>query len=206
LPLPQLLQFRLQQAKQLRNITLGLPNLYTTVYRLVNGEGDRLSGLVIDMFNEETLVVQSSAAWTERYRDIIESSLLSLYEKSLPSIVWLSMDSRLKQEGWTITSDKNLDADTPSGTKSIRVLENDISYEVVPGHGQKTGFYCDQRDNRQLMRSFSKGMYMYDVLAYSCTGKLVVNAGFVVNDRKRCFGFILQYWGIQSECAFRRPC
>lgn len=152
IPMSELIDYRLKQAKELRETIVGLPNSQTSVYRLVNGEGDRLSGLVIDIFNQNKIVVQSSAAWTEKNRECIESCLHHLYSSNNPSIVWLPMESRLLQEGW-----KN---STPSETQkhSMRVLENGISYEVTPGFGQKTGFYCDQRENRLFMRKLCRGM------------------------------------------------
>ena len=173
LSLSELLQYRLKEAKELRHSILDLPSPDTTVYRLVNGEGDRLSGLVIDVFNETTIVVQSSAAWTEKYRHFIESSLQTLYANKVDdiNIVWLPMSSRLQQEGWissiTEETDEYQSDDQDAATcctqdqsqkdAFIQVVENGISYQVSPGNGQKTGFYCDQRENRRLMQRFCQG-------------------------------------------------
>jgi 23S rRNA G2069 N7-methylase RlmK/C1962 C5-methylase RlmI len=162
----ELLLYRLKEAKELRHSIIGLPNADTTVYRLVNGEGDRLSGLIIDIFNEDIIVVQSSAAWTEKHRSSIESSLQSLYP-NFSSIVWLPMASRLVQEGWlptnttTATNTEEDQIESQSEKDFIRVLENGISYKVSPGNGQKTGFYCDQRENRRLMQTFCRGNKTY---------------------------------------------
>jgi 23S rRNA G2069 N7-methylase RlmK/C1962 C5-methylase RlmI len=166
LSIAELILFRLKEAKELRETIVGLPSADTTVYRLVNGEGDRLSGLIIDVFNENTIVVQSSAAWTEKHRSDIEAGVQALYTGT--SIMWLPMVTRLAQEGWTetVTQSHTLDL-IPNDMQSnsnvsegnvMRVLENGISYEVSPGNGQKTGFYCDQRENRRFLQKFCKGI------------------------------------------------
>ena len=59
-----LLKARIAAAQQLRN-RLRLPSAATDVYRLINSEGDRLSGLIVDVLNDQ-LVVASTAAWAER--------------------------------------------------------------------------------------------------------------------------------------------
>lgn len=154
LPFSDLLLLRLKQAIALRHC-VGLPSAETSVYRLVNGEGDRLSGLVVDVFNEDILIVQSSAAWTEKNRASIESSLVILYPTA--SVMWMSMASRLEQEGWApVNNDKIHDGGNEKDF--VWVIENGISYKVSPGYGQKTGFYCDQRDNRKLMKTLCKGI------------------------------------------------
>ena len=56
---------RIRAAQQLRQ-KLQLPSASTNVYRLINSEGDRLSGLIVDVLNDR-LVVASSAAWVERW-------------------------------------------------------------------------------------------------------------------------------------------
>lgn len=60
-----LLQARISAAHQLRK-TLQLPSASTNVYRLVNSEGDRLSGLIVDVLGDR-IVVASTAAWAERF-------------------------------------------------------------------------------------------------------------------------------------------
>ena len=54
------------------------------------------------------------------------------------------------------------------------MVENGIKYVVCPEDGQKTGFYCDQRDNRMMIRGISKGKTVLDTFCYS--GGFSVNA------------------------------
>ncbi|GKF38612.1 S-adenosyl-L-methionine-dependent methyltransferases superfamily protein, partial [Tanacetum coccineum] len=64
-----LLETRINAAIELRS-NLGLPSSTTNAFRLVNSEGDRLSGLIVDVFGD-LAVVASSAAWVEKYKEYI---------------------------------------------------------------------------------------------------------------------------------------
>ena len=96
-------------------------------------------------------------------------------------IIWRQAEGRLKQDGIqnctdirlidkTNTEDtQNIDKTNEATTKQI-IKENDVKYWVDAINDQKTGFYCDQRDNRQLIRSLSEGKTVLD--AYCYTGDL----------------------------------
>lgn len=159
---------RLENAVTLRK-TIGLPNLSTGIYRVINGEGDRLSGLLIDRIGE-TLVVSSSALWCERYKDQIIGGL----GKVLPNctdIVWRRNIDRLRQDGLIEDNREGgedeeetphgahpavpRDADGDTTDAPVVVLENDVQYELsrfAVTRGQKTGHYADQRENRVYIR------------------------------------------------------
>eukprot|EP00252_Welwitschia_mirabilis_P020803 TRINITY_DN5179_c0_g1_i2.p1 TRINITY_DN5179_c0_g1~~TRINITY_DN5179_c0_g1_i2.p1 ORF type:complete len:431 (-),score=72.72 TRINITY_DN5179_c0_g1_i2:179-1471(-) len=127
LNMENLLESRIHSAVDLR-MQLGLPRADTNAYRLVNSEGDRLSGLIVDVFSDHA-VIASSAAWVERYRPLIE-----MLVRNTPGI--------------------------------NHVKENGVYYSISL-HGQKTGFYVDQRDNRRFVGSVSKGRKVLDVCCYS---------------------------------------
>jgi 23S rRNA (cytosine1962-C5)-methyltransferase len=55
----------------------------------------------------------------------------------------------------------------PSLKSSVIIRENDILYKVNPNDGQKTGFYCDQRDNRRMIRDISSNKTILDTYCYS---------------------------------------
>ena len=66
--------------------------------------------------------------------------------------------------------------------ESIIVKENNIKYMVYPTEGQKTGFYCDQRDNRQMIRDICKGKDVLDCYCYSGGFALAALLGiFIIN-------------------------
>ena len=93
--LAALVRVRLDQAAALRR-ALGLPSAATTVYRMVNAEGDRLSGLVVDALGDHAVVV-SSAAWVEQGRETVTRWLQG--EAGLRHVVWRQAEDMLLEEG-----------------------------------------------------------------------------------------------------------
>lgn len=84
--------------------------------RLVNGEGDRLSGLVVDVFSG-VVGVSSSAVWVEAFRPDIEAALEQEFGTDATEIVWRRSDGRLQQDGWkgnAAIALENGDASAPS--------------------------------------------------------------------------------------------
>ncbi|XP_024534253.1 uncharacterized protein LOC9642425 isoform X2 [Selaginella moellendorffii] len=159
----KLIETRLSGALALRK-ALGLPSSETNVYRLVNSEGDRLSGLVVDVFDKH-IVVASSAAWVEKYKTNIEETLKRLVGTKL--LTWRPSVELLKEEGFECV------IESEERPEEVHVLENGIAYQVSLG-GQKTGFYVDQRDNRLALRSFCKDKTILDLCCY--TGAFALNA------------------------------
>ncbi|KAL0909368.1 hypothetical protein M5K25_020228 [Dendrobium thyrsiflorum] len=167
LDVEKLLERRLDDALKLRR-SLGLPSADTNAYRLVNSEGDRLSGLIVDVFGD-IAVVASSAAWVEKYRPAIESSIGRI--NAISHINWRPSIDILKEEGLNVSNLKNFKA--CSHLEKVKVIENGIFYSVSL-EGQKTGFYADQRENRSLIHSISKRLRVLDVCCYS--GGFALNA------------------------------
>lgn len=167
LNMERLLETRISEAIELRN-HLGLPSLHTNAYRLVNSEGDRLSGLIVDIFGD-VAVVASSAAWVEKYRPAIEDCISKL--DGINHIIWRPSVEILKEEGMDPSNLKEAPAVAPLGT--VKVKENGISY-AVSLEGQKTGFYADQRENRQFISTICKDQRVLDICCYS--GGFALNA------------------------------
>ncbi|XWS27631.1 hypothetical protein CRYUN_Cryun26dG0134200 [Craigia yunnanensis] len=160
LDLEKLLETRINAAIELRR-GLGLPSATTNAYRLVNSEGDRLSGLIVDVFGD-LAVVASSAAWVEKYKSQIEACISSIDE--INHIHWRPSVEILKEEGMDASDLKELHPSTcPQRTK---VTENGISY-AISLEGQKTGFYADQRENRMFLSTISQGQKVLDICCYS---------------------------------------
>jgi len=146
---------------------LGLPNSKTNTYRLFNGEGDGLSGLAVDVLGGKVAVVMSSATWCQVHQVIIQEALQNL----LPSdyeIIWKTTPSRLHQDGWENVDDEEKHT-TQSPDREVIVYESGISYKTYPfgeDGSQKTGFYCDQRDNRKTLAGLCKGKRVLDLCCY----------------------------------------
>ncbi|KAL3508238.1 hypothetical protein ACH5RR_027639 [Cinchona calisaya] len=164
----KLLETRICAAIELRK-NLGLPSAHTNAYRLVNSEGDRLSGLIVDVFGD-LAVIASSAAWVERYKQHIKACISRSIK--INHINWRPSIEILKEEGLNV-SDLTEEGGLSSSPERVKVLENGISY-LISLDGQKTGFYADQRENRQFLSTISEGQEILDICCY--TGGFALNA------------------------------
>jgi 23S rRNA (cytosine1962-C5)-methyltransferase len=123
----------------------------TDCYRLLNGEGDGLPGVVADRY-ADIVVIQLLTAGADRMRGAI---VAALNETIAPrGIIERSAGAVRRQEG---LEDRVGPADT-SGTAVDEVIvhENGIRLAVDLAHGQKTGAFLDQRDNRMLARRLAR--------------------------------------------------
>ncbi|KAM0841235.1 hypothetical protein ACQ4PT_059092 [Festuca glaucescens] len=160
LNMERLLEERICSAVDLR-CSLGLPSTNTNAYRLINSEGDRLSGLIVDIF-DDVAVVASSAAWVEKYRQQIEFLVNKFSDVNYTK--WRSSADILKEEGLDMSEQKGPAPSSHSG--SVKVMENGIVY-LVSMEGQKTGFYADQRESRDFISTLSKNQKVLDLYCYS---------------------------------------
>ncbi|KAK7342907.1 hypothetical protein VNO80_25865 [Phaseolus coccineus] len=167
LNMERLIETRIDAAVEVRR-RLGLPSVHTNAYRLINSEGDRLSGLIIDVFGD-VAVVASSAAWVEKYKSEIEACLRKI--NYINHINWRPSVDILKEDGVNESDLKEMHSSTcPERTK---IVENGIVY-TISLKGQKTGFYADQRENRQFISRISDGLKVLDLCCYS--GGFALNA------------------------------
>lgn len=140
----------------------------TTAYRLLNGEGDRLPGVLVDRYGD-VVVLQCLTAGAERLKPWIVDALLD--EIPLQAIVERSEGSVRRAEGLAAVVG-TLHGDPPA---EVIVRENGLRFAVTPGAGQKTGHFCDQRFNRALVRRLAGGRRVLDAFAYR--GSFSVHAG-----------------------------
>ena len=151
--------FNLDKAKTLRD--LFFVEEETNAYRLVNGEGDLIPGLIIDRYND-VFVVQISTLGMEKFRELIVDWLIkafsprAIYEKSL-------VPSR-KEEG-LIDRQGVLFGDVPAALQPI--IENGLHFFVSILHGQKTGFFLDHREMRQKVRTLAKNKRVLNCFSYT---------------------------------------
>jgi 23S rRNA (cytosine1962-C5)-methyltransferase len=140
----------------------------TDAVRLVNAEGDGLPGLVADRYADVVVVKLGSAGMVQR-REAIAGWLREAtgaacgFERSDPSAA--------RQEGFP-SREGPLWGDPPAGPVAIR--ERDRRYQVDVARGQKTGFYLDQRDARDLVATLARGRRVLDLFSY--TGAFAVAA------------------------------
>ena len=153
-----ILQHKLWAAMLTRQ-SLGLPSDGTNTYRLVNGEGDGLSGLAVDILGD-LAVVMSSAGWCQVYRKEITAALEEL---TALKVVWKTTASRLKQDGW----ENKEEVPEESSDQAVVTKESGVLYNTYPFQdGQKTGVYCDQRENKINLAMLCKDKRVLDLCCY----------------------------------------
>jgi 23S rRNA (cytosine1962-C5)-methyltransferase len=150
-------------AERLRDATAlraSLSDDGTDVYRLINGEGDFLPGFVVDRF-ADVLVLQCLTAGADALRHQLISVLSE--QANVSAVVDCSRGSVRRAEG---LADR---VECVAGTAPERVIGNELGTAVVvsPGLGQKTGYFCDQRDNRARLRAAARGKRVLDAFCYS---------------------------------------
>jgi 23S rRNA (cytosine1962-C5)-methyltransferase len=145
----------------------------TNSYRLVNGDGDGLSGVVVDRFGD-VLVVQILTAGADRMRATIVAALDDLLHPR--SIIERSHGAVRKQEG-LVDHAAVLAGDAVSETIAA---ENGIKIRIDFEHGQKTGYFLDQRDNRATAGRIASGARVLDAFCYQGGFSMAAIAGGAV--------------------------
>ena len=152
---------RMTNAYKLRE-QLGLTDsAATNVYRLVNAEGDDLPGLIIDFYNGN-VVIQMHSAGMYLNRDKIVKALQELYSDKIQTIYDKS-ETTLPHKA-PVKATNNFLAGNAENTI---VTENNLKFNIDWIEGQKTGFFIDQRENRQLVRQYAKGKDVLNLFCYT---------------------------------------
>lgn len=152
-PSQRFFEEKFTRAYELRS---SLRSTQTNAYRLFNGEGDRLPGLVCDVYHQ-TAVLQLDGQGPSEFwdKDLIGQ--------------WL-----LKNTGCTSVTEK-IRRQSGDFDNEVLILENGVKFKVNLEKGQKTGFFLDQRDNREFVRQMSAGQSVLNLFSY--TGGFSVYAG-----------------------------
>lgn len=141
---------------------LGLVNnSETNCYRLVHGEGDNLSGLVIDYYNG-TAVVQCHSVGMFKNLDNIANALQQTMGEQLTAIYNKSESTLPFKAGI-----ENKDGLLWGEIKTENALEYGNSFFIDWIQGQKTGFFIDQRENRKLVEHYAKGKSVLNTFCYT---------------------------------------
>jgi len=149
---------RLQAAMELRSRIIP-PQ--TTAYRLVNAEGDLMPGLIVDRYGEG-LVITIGTAGMEKIR---ATTLEILIRHLSPNWIYERSDGRSRRvEG---LEDRIGSIHGKESLGNVTVLENGFTFTVDPVQGQKTGFFLDQRVNREQIRALSRGVTALNCFAYT---------------------------------------
>jgi len=133
----------------------------TTAMRLVNAEGDGLPGLIVDRYGDH-LVISISTLLMDRQREELCEILAT---ELVPAGIYERSEGRARQREGLDTRSGMLWGDPPPAR--LEVLENNLRFQVDLIEGQKTGFFLDQRDSRELIEKLSRGARVLNCFAYS---------------------------------------
>ncbi len=141
-----------------QRIATGVISDQTNAYRLVHGEGDGLSGLIIDIYHG-VAVIQAHSSGMVQDSELIADALREVYKTQL-SAIYLKAPSSARdsqKDGYLF------------GTMTVphTILEHDRKFFVDWEAGQKTGFFLDQRDNRKLLAEYSSGKSVLNTFCYT---------------------------------------
>ena len=154
---------RIRSACEVRR-TLGLiGNAATTCYRLVHGEGDSLPGLVIDIYGT-TAVVQCHSVGMYRSRMQIAEALREVYGERLAAVYDKSSQTVPYKAGLNAVDGYLMGK---VATPTQEVSENGHRFLVNWEEGQKTGFFLDQRCNRELVERYAAGRAVLNTFCYT---------------------------------------
>jgi len=141
-----------------------------TAYRLVHGEGDRLPSLIVDRYGDY-LVVQTLSQGMDRLTADVVSALQDLLQ---PRGIVARNDPKARLlEGL----EQRVDVVAGDVPDSVRVTEAGVDYDVDLRHGQKTGLFLDQRENRIAAAQYARGRLL-DCFSYQ--------GGFALVLGRRC--------------------
>ena len=156
-----------QQALAPQQALAQQPTGATTAYRLVHGEGDMLPGLIIDIY-DRTAVIQAHSAGMFRAKEEICRALLDIYGSSLEAVYDKSSGTAPYKAGLDLNDGYLYRAADYSGDSADSfILENGNKFYVNWVEGQKTGFFLDQRNNRELVRRYAKGKRVLNLFCYT---------------------------------------
>ena len=144
-------------------------NPHTNCYRLVHSEGDGLAGLIIDVYGHTAVVQAQTEGMALHLKESVralklipELKLEAIYNKSAEAMKRMGKEDTV-EDGYLFGNQ----------TDNI-VLENDSRFKVDWENGQKTGFFLDQRENRELVRQLAQGKTVLNAFGY--TGGFSVTA------------------------------
>jgi 23S rRNA (cytosine1962-C5)-methyltransferase len=153
---------RIETAYQLRKRLGFTENPAGNTYRLIHGEGDLLSGLIVDIYGN-TAIIQAHSPGMHLVRKEIAEILKEILGEKIDHIYYKSEETLpfkagLEAENGYLFGGQNV---------SDIAVENGLKFYIDWEKGQKTGFFIDQRDNRILLEYYAKGQDVLNMFSYT---------------------------------------
>lgn len=138
-------------------------NPHTNCFRLIHSEGDGLAGLIVDVYGHTAVVQAQTEGMALHLNEIVSAlklmpdlGLQAVYNKSAEAMHRMGKEDAVIEDGYLFGN--QLDE---------KILENDSLYYSNWEEGQKTGFFLDQRENRELVRCFAQGKTVLNAFGYT---------------------------------------
>ena len=166
---------KLQKAYELRRKLDLTDNPYNNAYRLVFSEGDQLPGLIIDFYNG-TAVIQCQSPGMDNHKkefalalqEIYGDKLIAIYDKTVYS---QQSSPNIKHPVSSIqhpaSSIQPPESCLFGSLPEVNIIETGHKFRVDIEHGQKTGFYLDQRSNRMFAQYYTRNRKVLNAFCYS---------------------------------------
>lgn len=154
----EFLRRRIRSAVELRQI---FDENRTNTYRLIHSEGDGLPGLVVDRY-ADILVAQIHTAGMDRLRPLLIDALME--ETGAMGTLLRNEGQSRRREGLELEDPVVAAGAVPD---YVAVRENGVQFIVDPWHGQKTGFFLDQRDKREALRKYARNKRVLNCFSYT---------------------------------------
>ena len=152
---------RLTAAFDVRKAIGVAQNPHNNTYRLIHGEGDNLPGLIIDCYGQ-TAVMQAHSVGMHVCREAVCKALMKVMGDNIQHVFYKSETTLPFKAGLGQENDFLY-----GGSDDNIAIENGLKFRVDWLRGQKTGFFVDQRDNRALLESYSKGRSVLNMFCYT---------------------------------------
>ena len=138
-------------------------NPHTNCYRLVHSEGDGLAGLIVDIYGHTAVVQAQTEGMALHLNEIVRAlklttdlGLQAIYNKSSEAMQRMGKEDAIAADGYLL-----------GGRLDEVIVENDSRFLPNWEEGQKTGFFLDQRDNRELVRRLAQGQTVLNAFGYT---------------------------------------
>ncbi len=148
------------------DIRKALKTLKTNAYRLIAGEGDGFAGFICDIYDSIVIFQFDGEGIQKFWLNLPIANLILNLDKKFKTVVLKSRENK---------NELKLLAGNALKKTTIRFKENNIFFETDLVKAQKTGFFLDQRDNREYVRNLSKGKIVWNIFSY--TGGFSIYSG-----------------------------
>lgn len=172
-----ILQERLSSAISVRKALGLVGNPATSGFRLVHAEGDGLPGLVVDLY-ADTAVVQCHSAGMWRLRETIGEILKANAPLGISEVIFRRVEAHIENgDESSGNGGKPAEPQVPEPARVVSFSENGLRFLVDVTGGQKTGFFLDQRVNRQKVREYASGKHVLNAFCYTGAFSVYALAG-----------------------------